>query len=64
MRGRELDCPSGRTSISCAIDPLLNAARDGWATTLRYALLLLVKRGTVGVIIWTVLELLSKGFVH
>jgi hypothetical protein len=44
---------------------LWNAAfRDGWATTLRYALLLLIRRGSVGVIIWTVLELLSKGLVR
>ncbi|MGW4487005.1 hypothetical protein ACWEOE_24545 [Amycolatopsis sp. NPDC004368] len=27
---------------------LLTAARAGWATTLRYALLVLVSRGTVG----------------
>ncbi|AUS78290.1 hypothetical protein C1701_07825 [Actinoalloteichus sp. AHMU CJ021] len=29
-------------------DPALDAATSGWGTTLRYALLLLVRRGSVG----------------
>jgi hypothetical protein len=35
---------------------LLEASAGGWGMTIRYALLLLVHRGTVGVAIWMALE--------
>jgi hypothetical protein len=45
-------------------DSLLEAAKEGWDTTFRYAFLLLVKRGTVGAIILTSLELMRAVVGH
>ena len=45
-------------------DPLLSASKAGWPTTLRYALLLLVKHGTVGAIMVTVADLVIRLLGH
>jgi hypothetical protein len=37
-------------------DALLDAAQDGWGTTIRYAFLLCVRRVTAGAGIWLVVE--------
>ncbi|WP_016701195.1 hypothetical protein [Actinoalloteichus spitiensis] len=44
-------------------DPALDAATAGWGTTLRYALLLLVRRGSVGIGALVLLYLGHRGGV-
>lgn len=57
MSLRGLSC---RKSHVHAKDVLLVASTKGWGTTFRYALLLLVRRGTVGVGAWMVFEFVQR----
>jgi hypothetical protein len=64
MRGRNLAKPSSSPASSSKADALLEAAKAGWQTTFRYAFLLLVRRGTVGVVILATAELARTVLAH
>lgn len=64
MMGRNPARSSSSPPTSSKVDSLLEAAKEGWDTTFRYAFLLLVKRGTVGAIILTSIELMRAVVGH